>query len=185
MNNGFLYSKGVQNYRERMNTESKEKDTTANNNVSNNHHVLVRARPLFQHEVDLGEWDSITSNKKNIVVHESDEKLKSHLGMIKILRHHTFYTPSVNTDDELYQSIRNLLDNSFILGNKSTLFCYGMTGSGKTYSMNSIQNRLPYDLFPSGSRSEKGDATIVQFSAYELLGKICVDMLPINVMNNS
>ena len=180
VNNGFLYAAGVQKYRKRQ-QQSQHKQAQHNQaqhnqaqhkqKTSNLAQVLVRARPLFSHEAENGEWDSITidSSRKGVVVHESIERIKGNHGLVKCLRHHQFQTEAVTTDDELYTNISHL-PNRAVQGGRATLFCYGMTGSGKTYSMDSIHERLPADLFSS--------IDSVKFSAYELLGKRCVDMLP-------
>ena len=62
----------------------------------------------------------------------------------------------------------------------ATLFMYGMTGSGKTYSTNLMFRAAPEELFvapASGSDFSdtcSGTATLI---AYELIGKNCFDLL--------
>mgnify|MGYP006092427215 CR=1 FL=1 len=182
VDNGFLYAAGVAKYRARSHSNSNSTkilprniighQRNNNNSSSTMAQVLVRARPLFAHEVERGEWDSVTidATRNGVVVHEGTEKIIGKQGLIKVLRHHTFKTAAVTTDDELYEAVCHLPQRA-LNGGRATLFCYGMTGSGKTYSMDKIHQRLPATLFAS--------VESLTFSAYELLGKKVVDMLPV------
>merc|ERR1712224_539932 len=56
---------------------------------------------------------------------------------------------------------------------------YGMTGSGKTYSMEALHRKLPVDLFArinAAGPSGLAEKATVRFHAYELLGKRCFDL---------
>jgi len=144
--------------------------------------VLVRARPLFVHEAERGEWDAVSAVPHGFVVHEAMEKMRKG-GMQQILRHHTFsHVRAVCTDDDLYSSVRSLLQRS-VEGGMSTLFCYGMTGSGKTYSMNSIHRRLPTDLLSLLAAASLPQDQI-QVSCFELVGKRAFDLLPAGYTTN-
>lgn len=107
--------------------------------------VVVRARPLFEYEAQRGEWDSVSLLPSGgIAVHEAVERVVRSANRAKgggalrnsnVLRHHSFAAMrAVVTDDELYAAVRHLPRRA-VAGHHATLFCYGMTGSGKTYSM--------------------------------------------------
>ena len=54
----------------------------------------------------------------------------------------------------------------------STLFMYGVTGSGETCSANIIQLKAPEELFDLG-----GTGATAELIANELIGKRCLDLL--------
>ena len=92
--------------------------------------VLVRARPLFAHEAERGEWAAVSALPRGVVVHEGVDAMRKG-EMVHKLRHHTFGdVRTVGTDTELYESVRYLVRHA-AGGGLATLFCYGMTGSGK------------------------------------------------------
>jgi kinesin family protein 2/24 len=193
-----LYAAGVRAYRHRHSIDAAtaalptpSTPTPQSGSGSSGARVLVRARPLFSHEAERGEWESLTTmaNGDGITVHEGLEAMKSGR-IVHSLRHHTFANVStVSTDAELYESVRYLVKHA-AKGGLATLFCYGMTGSGKTYSMDEIHRRVPADIFSllkeDGSKEEEGskegskdnDAALVKFSSFELVAKRCFELLP-------
>eukprot|EP00516_Mucochytrium_quahogii_P008358 CAMPEP_0203764134 /NCGR_PEP_ID=MMETSP0098-20131031/17453_1 /ASSEMBLY_ACC=CAM_ASM_000208 /TAXON_ID=96639 /ORGANISM=" , Strain NY0313808BC1" /LENGTH=507 /DNA_ID=CAMNT_0050659845 /DNA_START=39 /DNA_END=1562 /DNA_ORIENTATION=- len=165
--NGKVYSKGVQAFRDRTRRSQlrpKHQGLTK---------VLVRPRPLFEHEKLLrGEWDCVSCVGSSVVVHEGVEKVRARQGCAKVLRNHTFNgVYPVVSNEETYDGVQELIQRA-TEGQLTTLFMYGMTGSGKTYSMSQIHERAPQQLFDGLEKN----ATIVVF-AYELVGKNCYDLL--------
>lgn len=165
-----IFTKCVAEYRSAwlpsMRSESETSDITKAR-------VFVRSRPLFQHEADRGEWECVSSSPKNlgVVLHEGLEKVQKPQGLKKTMRHHAFNAvDSILDDDDAYDHVRYLMTGA-LEGRTSTLFMLGMTGSGKTYTMNAIHSRAPSDLFAaSGSQP-------IKMTAYELIGKRCFDLL--------
>lgn len=98
---------------------------------------------------------------------------------MKVLRNHFFEeVQAVSTDAELYRSTSDLLSQA-MRGRMATIFMYGMTGSGKTYSMNALHRELPVDIFAhidAARGSTTSTRAKVRFHAYELLGKRCFDL---------
>ena len=139
--------------------------------------VLTRPRPLFQHEAEAGEWDSVTRLPQGgVALHEGTEQLRSNKGLTKMLRHHTYRAVhAVSTDAELYDAVSPQLKQA-TRGKMSTVFFYGMTGSGKTYSMDALHKKLPSDLFALLAADEEGGGATVRFHAFELVGKRCFDL---------
>ena len=169
IDHGKLYAGGVAAWRARNPiTKAREPVAAAP--------VLVRSRPLFEHEAARGEWESISALPGGgIAIHESADKIVSGRGDTLILRHHSFSSaPAVTSDDELYQAVAHLPRRA-AEGGMATLFCYGMTGAGKTYSMAAVHRRIPADLF---AHLGGGVVREVRFSAYELVGKRCFELLP-------
>lgn len=160
--NARTFIQGVTAYRERTPVAA---PTPADSGLSC---VYVRARPLFQHETERGEWDCISGCAAGLVVHEGYEKVRLNRGQVKMLRHHGFpEVKRIDTDEGVYSQLQYLVERAKA-GSMSTLFMYGMTGSGKTYSTNLIHQKVPHDLIAAGP------ARLISF---ELIGKRCFDLL--------
>jgi len=130
--------------------------------------VYVRARPLFQHEAERGEWDCMSGCAAGLVVHEGYEKVRLNRGQVKTLRHHSFpEVRRIDTDEGVYSQLQYLVERAKA-GSMATLFMYGMTGSGKTYSTNLIHQKMPHELIAAGP---------ARLISYELIGKKCFDLL--------
>lgn len=136
--------------------------------------VFVRARPLFPVESDSGEWECVSADQAygELVVHVGSERVAAGRGSVRTLSHQTYPgVTSVITDDEVFSAVRYLVEAA-TNGCKSTLFAYGMTGSGKTYSMAGIHRRAPRELVRALTHGES-----LCLTAYELVGKRCFDLL--------
>jgi kinesin family protein 2/24 len=87
---------------------------------------------------------------------------------VKTLRHHSFeQVQRIDSDEGVYSQLRFLVQRA-AAGQMATLFMYGMTGSGKTYSTNLIFRAAPAELVAEGP---------VTLTSYELVGKRCFDLL--------
>lgn len=161
--NARTFTRGVAAYRERTPVTE---PTPADSGLSC---VYVRARPLFKHEAERGEWDCVSGCESGLVVHEGTEKVRASLGsVVKVLRHHSFpEVKRIDSDEGVYLHLQYLVQRA-LAGSMATLFMYGMTGSGKTYSTNLIHQKAPQELIASGP---------VQLISYELIGKRCFDLL--------
>lgn len=160
--NARTFTQGVTAYRKRTPVAE---PTPADSGLSC---VYVRARPLFQHEIERGEWNCISACDASLVVHEGYEKVRPNRGQVKVLRHHSFpAVKRIDTDEDVYSQLRYLVDRARA-GSMATLFMYGMTGSGKTYSTNLMHERVPHELIAAGP---------AQLISYELVGKRCFDLL--------
>jgi len=136
--------------------------------------VFVRARPLFSNEAERGEWNAVSADPAlgDVVVHVGSERMVAGKGIVPSIGHQVYPgVSSVITDEEVYGSVQYLLQTA-IDGGRATLFCYGMTGSGKTHSMSGIHARAPAELFAGLDSAEP-----IQLTAYELVGKKCFDLL--------
>jgi kinesin family protein 2/24 len=136
--------------------------------------VFARARPLFSCESERGEWDCVTADSLlgDLVVHSGSQRITAGKGVVLSVEHQIYpgITPVI-TDKDVYEAVRYLVEDA-VGGGRSTLFMYGMTGSGKTHSMAGIHERVPTDLF----RNISGVETI-KLAAFELVGKKCFDLL--------
>lgn len=160
--NGHLFTKGVAKYRER--------NAPVAETISGSTMVFVRARPLFQHEAERGEWECVSPEQRGVVVHEGAESVKCRQGLVKLLVHHKFpAVERIDDDEQGYSKVQFLVANA-AQGRMSTLFMYGMTGSGKTYSTNIIHQAASHDIFAAQGGK-------VELICYELIGRRCFDLL--------
>ncbi|KAK3235284.1 hypothetical protein CYMTET_54503 [Cymbomonas tetramitiformis] len=165
------FVKGIKEYRQRQPTNTTSSEMAPSSSVAR---VFVRARPLFAHEAQRGEWNCVSADPAlgDLVVHSGSERVVAGKGIVPSLGHQSYpgVTPLM-TDEDVYKGLQYLVQTA-AEGGKSTLFMYGMTGSGKTHSMAGIHQRAPADIF--GALSGAGT---VQLTAYELVGKRCFDLL--------
>jgi hypothetical protein len=128
---------------------------------------------LFEQEKEAREWECVTANRKygeEVVVHAGAERMAAGQGVVLTLGHQAYpgVTPLVS-DDDVFEAVRYLVRPT---QGRSTLFMYGMTGSGKTHTMAGIHQRAPVELM-QGLRAGQ----TLTLSAYELVGKRCYDLL--------
>jgi len=159
------YTKGVQEFRE---ANAVVQTPPASDRDFSSSRVFVRARPLFDHEAERGEWECVSACGTGVVVHEGCEKVKMGHGRAKVLRNHNFPEVTRIDSDEGVCSHLDYLVQYACSGGQATLFMYGMTGSGKTYSTNLLHGSAPQHLTQAGG---------VELIAYELVGKKCFDLL--------
>ena len=196
INNGALFSRGIEMFRSKHPFQAKvlkEEKENAQKHFDL-HRVFVRPRPLFQNEADRGEFESVSCIENGICVHEGTVKVSFRKGQIKLLRHHTFknVTPVVS-NDHMFENLKYLIDRAKN-GKYSSIFMFGMTGSGKTYNTNIIHERAPKVFFESKQDISGADGAInvnqtvkvseqsqtqvcVKVIAYELIGNKCFDLL--------
>eukprot|EP00658_Telonema_sp_P-2_P041464 TRINITY_DN2965_c0_g1_i3.p1 TRINITY_DN2965_c0_g1~~TRINITY_DN2965_c0_g1_i3.p1 ORF type:complete len:420 (-),score=93.00 TRINITY_DN2965_c0_g1_i3:63-1322(-) len=99
------------------------------------------------------------------------QKVKSGTGMVKVLRSHAFTgVERLDSDEDVYGRVRRLVRKARDDKEACTVFMYGMTGSGKTYTTDLIHRLAPSDLFESCD-------DIVELVSYELIGNRCFDLL--------
>lgn len=147
--------------------------TNSNSNII----VAVRKRPMSNKEVQKKDHDSVSCFHPKAWIHSAKFKVD---GITKYLTHtgfqfdHAFEEDS--TTGEIYiATTMPLLDHVVSTQGRATCFCYGMTGSGKTYTMSAIQQILAHDLY-----EELKDQTIdveVTLAFFELYGGFVQDLL--------
>ncbi|KAK8518734.1 hypothetical protein V6N13_017994 [Hibiscus sabdariffa] len=135
--------------------------------------VLVRLRPLSDKELvanEVADWECINDNT--------------------ILYRNTFREgstfPSVYTFDkafrgdcstrQVYQEGAKEIALSVVNGINSSIFAYGQTSSGKTYTMDGITEYAVADIFDYINRHEER-AFLLKFSAIEIYNEVIRDIL--------
>ena len=148
INNARMFTKGIKAFRGKHPFQPKVlKEEKENATDLSLHRVFVRPRPLFENEADRGEFDAVSCVENGICVHEGTQKMSFRKGEVKVLRNHIFQnvTP-VTSNDNMFENIKYLIDR-VKEGKHSSIFMFGMTGSGKTYNTNIIHERAPINFF--------------------------------------
>ncbi|PKI37210.1 hypothetical protein CRG98_042401 [Punica granatum] len=135
--------------------------------------VLVRLRPLSEKEVvanEVADWECI--NDTTILYRNS-------------LREGSLF-PSAYTFDRVFRgdcSTRQVHEEgtkqialSVVSGINSSIFAYGQTSSGKTYTMNGITEQTVADIFDYINKHEER-AFVLKFSAIEIYNEAIRDLL--------
>ncbi|CAL0326912.1 unnamed protein product [Lupinus luteus] len=135
--------------------------------------VLLRLRPLNQKEITFNEvpaWECI--NQTTILYRNT-------------LREGSTF-PSAYTFDRVFRGdccTKQVYDEgakeialSVVGGINSSIFAYGQTSSGKTYTMNGITEYAAADIFDYINRHEER-AFVLKFSAIEIYNEIIRDLL--------
>jgi kinesin family protein 2/24 len=94
--------------------------------------VFARKRPIFQHEIDDGEYDVVTCHQKTIIVHDC----RMHTDMKRqFINHHEFQFDyafgETSSNQNVYEFTAKPLVQIACEGGFSTAMVYGQTGSGK------------------------------------------------------
>jgi kinesin family protein 2/24 len=138
--------------------------------------VIVRKRPIFQKEEEAGQNDSVSCANPQIKVFESKLKVD---GITKYVDEHLFtfdntFNENETTEDVYQFALEPSLDMLFNKG-MVTIFAYGQTSSGKTYTMQGIQENSVRQLFEL--KNELAPNSILKVAFYEIYGGSCYDLL--------
>eukprot|EP00948_MAST-09A_sp_MAST-9A-sp1_P002120 g2120.t1 len=111
--------------------EKEEEETKTNSNIN----VVVRCRPLFQHEIDIGAHNVVTCTYNDVKLSSKEDWRQP-----KEYKFNRVYGPSSRQsqifEDQVYPLVLKAID-----GFNCTVFAYGQTGTGKTYTMEGSLNR--------------------------------------------
>ena len=138
--------------------------------------VCVRKRPIFQKEEEAGQNDSVSCANPQIKVFESRLKVD---GITKYVEEHIFsfdntFNENESTEDVYRYALAPSLDLLF-KGGMVTIFAYGQTSSGKTFTMQGIQESSVRHLFELKDKLSPDASLVVSF--YEIYGGSCFDLL--------
>ncbi|KAL0479662.1 kinesin family member [Acrasis kona] len=160
--------------------------------------VVVRLRPLFDHEEDKGEFPvvqctySSTSKilpKDNcVIVHKcmSGPDMKPQTAFIEHVAYpfpngHVFCED--HTTQDVYSNavlplIGYTLNNQSKIEQRGTIFMYGQTGTGKTYTITGVVKLLSSDLFQYLLAAQKSERSTysVKVTCLEMLGDSLYDL---------
>ncbi|XP_014509314.1 kinesin-like protein KIN-7H [Vigna radiata var. radiata] len=140
--------------------------------------VSVRVRPLNEKELsrnDLSEWECI--NGTTIIY-------RSNLSATERSLYPTAYTFdrvfSVDSDTrQVYEEAAKEVALSVLGGINSSIFAYGQTSSGKTYTMSGITEYAVADIFNYIEKHTERDF-VLRFSALEIYNESVRDLLSVD-----
>ncbi|CAH9126075.1 unnamed protein product [Cuscuta epithymum] len=135
--------------------------------------VLVRLRPLSAKEIsrnEVSEWECI--NDTTILYRNSIQErsvLPTAYSFDGVFRGDC-------STREVYEAGTKDIALSVVSGINSTIFAYGQTSSGKTYTMNGITEYTVADIYDYIQKHEER-AFILKFSAMEIYNEVVRDLL--------
>ncbi|KAH7659607.1 Plus-end-directed kinesin ATPase protein [Dioscorea alata] len=135
--------------------------------------VSVRLRPLNEKEIarnDLCDWECI--NDTSIIFRNS---LRERSGFPIAYTFDRVFGGECNTK-QVYEEAAREVALSVVSGINSTIFAYGQTSSGKTYTMTGITEYTVVDIFDYMQAHEER-AFVLKFSAIEIYNEAVKDLL--------
>eukprot|EP00294_Goniomonas_avonlea_P003476 CAMPEP_0114555430 /NCGR_PEP_ID=MMETSP0114-20121206/8745_1 /TAXON_ID=31324 /ORGANISM="Goniomonas sp, Strain m" /LENGTH=504 /DNA_ID=CAMNT_0001740555 /DNA_START=33 /DNA_END=1547 /DNA_ORIENTATION=- len=143
--------------------------------------ICTRKRPVFDHELEAGEYDNVTCNgDKNIIVHDGRmaADLKSKFLVSYSMPFDHVFDEKATNEDVFEATLRPQVDYS-MAGGLSTIFMFGQTGSGKTHTMSGLQRLGAAHIFEqlAAAQEREGEELAVSFSFFELAGSDLFDLL--------
>ncbi|KAL3621299.1 hypothetical protein CASFOL_036211 [Castilleja foliolosa] len=135
--------------------------------------VLVRLRPLSEKEIaraEVVDWECI--NSTTVLYRNS---LQERSGLPTAYSFDRVFRGDCATR-EVYDEGTKDIALSVVGGINSTIFAYGQTSSGKTYTMNGVTEYAVADIYDYIKRHEER-AFVLKFSAIEIYNEVVRDLL--------
>ncbi|KZV52615.1 hypothetical protein F511_07008 [Dorcoceras hygrometricum] len=135
--------------------------------------VLVRLRPLNEKEIarnEVVDWECI--NSTTILYRNS---LQERSGLPTAYSFDRVFRGDCTTR-EVYEEGTKDIALSVVGGINSTIFAYGQTSSGKTYTMNGITEYTVADIYDYIHKHEER-AFVLKFAAMEIYNEVVKDLL--------
>ncbi|GER55258.1 kinesin motor family protein [Striga asiatica] len=135
--------------------------------------VLVRLRPLSEKEIaknEASDWECINSTT---ILYRNN--LQERSGLPTAYTFDKVFRGDCKTREVYDEGIKDIA-LSVLGGINSTVFAYGQTSSGKTYTMNGITEYAVADFYDYMQRHEE-TAFALKFSAMEIYNEVVRDLL--------
>ena len=167
--------------------------------TKNNIIIAVRVRPLNASELEYSNYKTLThQSNEQISFHDIDSLSSSPEGTIYIGDEQNivitkyrrkdfefdFAFEETTTQDEVYNNTTKMLLDNIMNGFNSTVFAYGATGSGKTYTMVGTDSnpglmvKSIQDLFAKVNEQQTADKNFtIKFSYVEVYNETLKDLL--------
>jgi kinesin family protein 2/24 len=151
--------------------------------------IAVRKRPMFDYELDRGDYDVVSIDNTNARSHDVTivHNCVMHADMKRMYMKPTSYPVTAAfdehcCDDDVYRHIAEPLVIDAANDGVATILMYGQTGCGKSHTMSGIETRMARGLFKAidskFSGKPQGDRPVVTIQFVELCGsKVCNDLL--------
>ncbi|KAL1569548.1 kinesin-like protein KIN-7E isoform X1 [Salvia divinorum] len=141
--------------------------------------VSVRLRPLNGREIlrhDAADWDCINDNTvvyKNVNVSASDRSMYP-----TAYKFDRVFRPDCSTR-EVYERAAKNVAISVVSGMNSSVFAYGQTSSGKTFTMTGVTEYAIADIYDYIQKHPERDF-VLKFSALEIYNESVRDLLSVD-----
>lgn len=141
--------------------------------------VAIRKRPIFDYELDRGDFDVVSINNTTESSHDICivHNCVMHPDMKQMLMKPTNFPATAAfdehcSDDDIYRHLAEPLVNNAANGGISTMLMYGQTGCGKSFTMSGIELRTARGLFRAlqGTDRHISDNHTVTMQFVELCG---------------
>ncbi len=181
--NARSFTAALDEHRAAASAPSSSADDSAHDAASSAVSVYVRKRPLLPRELTRGDFDAVSADAGRGTLTAHACLMRPDLVRMYI-RHTTFALDGAFDEAAdpaaIYATVAAPLVSHAVEGGRATLFMYGPTGSGKTYTMGETHAALGSQLFGPNlaGTSELGAARgfHVDVSLAEVSGKRCVDL---------
>ncbi|KAK6248837.1 hypothetical protein QUC31_020402 [Theobroma cacao] len=133
--------------------------------------VTVRMRPLSRREqamYDLIAWNCVDDHTIHFK-HPNHERPATHYSFDRV------FDPSCSTRKAYEEGAKDVA-LSALTGINATIFAYGQTSSGKTFTMRGITENAVKDIFEHIKNTQERDF-VLKFSALEIYNETVVDLL--------
>ena len=132
--------------------------------------VCVRIRPLLEYEKIY--FNVMATGQNQIHLAEPRISVKGQAKIIKSTFQVDHAFGPEQTNDQIYENISDSVISMGLQGGVSTIFAYGQTASGKTFTISGILKRLCQDLV-----TKKPEHLELFLSIFEILGNDTTDLL--------
>ena len=146
--------------------------------------IAVRKRPMFDYELDRGDFDVVSIDNTSEKSHDLTiiHNCVMHADMRRMFIKPTSYPVTAAfdehcSDDDVYRHIAEPLVNEACCNNVSTILMYGQTGCGKSHTMAGIEKRMARTIFSKCGGELKGDRIVISLTFVELCGNKINDLL--------
>lgn len=151
---------------------------------SNGVSIAVRKRPMFDYELDRGDFDVVSIDNTNESTHDITivHHCFMHADMKRMFMKPICYPVTASfdehcSDDDVYRHIAEPLVNGAANDGVSTILMYGQTGCGKSHTMAGIEERMSSTIFYRFAGKYQGDRPVVTIQFVELCGSKVNDLL--------
>ena len=187
--NNDAYAESIEEFSEKYcNTEDSlfaKTQTNAELFQSSGIHVCVRKRPLWQKEIDKGEFDCCTvGGSLSMLESKARDTMWLHQPKLRLDCKHRYVDHSGFPFDAVFSekddnnkvyttTVAPLVETALTPGGRATVIAFGQTGSGKTYTMTHLSALAANDIFASLPK----ECTHVEVTAVEVQGSAVRDLL--------
>ena len=172
------------NFLNNINNSNSSSNLNLNSDKKSSITVAIRVRPLNQNELEITSVEGIKILNSNSLIVNSDPNSTNK--KTNLIKEHQFFFDYVfgpsSTQEEIYQNTTQKLLPGILEGFNATVFAYGATGSGKTYTMlgtinkEGIMTRSIRDLFQLVNKRNDNEVKI-EVSYIEIYNEIIRDLL--------